>query len=119
MPKRVNTLLQCVSTGKEGTLKHSARTTEAVFIPTPGRETKSDKLEGTCPSYLAMSNLLISNKFLALFLYNPIDLIIDSISFISALEKAYGLGKRENSLGVTRLTALSVVWADKDTATTH
>lgn len=109
--KRETTLEKWVST----TIPGSPRTFDlkqlAVFLPTPGRETKSSMEEGTMPLYFSQMALEQSIMCFALELKNPVLCIMDLTSSISAEAKADALGYEANSTGATLLTVSSVVCA--------
>ncbi len=110
-PIRLVTLKTWVSTGKAGISKASTNTTDAVFLPTPGRDMSSSMLLGTWPPYLSLKTLSILYIFFALFLYRPICLIFSSISSWESFKKLSKSGYSLYKFSVTLLTLLSVVWA--------
>ena len=82
--RRLTKRLTWVSTGKPGRPSATLRTTLAVFLPTPGRLTRSDIDSGTDPPNSVINFLAIPCKFFALDRYMPIVLTHSSMSGISA-----------------------------------
>ena len=103
------TLEKWVSTTIPGRPSTLDRKQLAVFLPTPGRETKSSMEEGTAPPCFSQRAFEQSMICLAFELKNPVLWIKDLTSSMSAAASEEALGYEENSTGATLLTVSSVV----------
>jgi hypothetical protein len=106
-----------VSTVSPGTPKALPSTTFAVFRPTPGSVTRSAIRPGTSPPKRSTSAWLSPSTEFVFARKNPVGLRISSTSARSAPARATASGYFANSSGVTLLTILSVVCADRTVAT--
>lgn len=111
-PRRFEILWMWVSTGNAGLLKTWARTTSAVFSPTPGREVSSSSVSGTSSMFFAVSKMFFDFE-----LKSPQGRMIWARRFWPNFAIFSGVvGK---SCEVTLFTTLSVHWAESITATRH
>jgi hypothetical protein len=99
----------CVSTGKAGTPKACAISTDAVLWPTPGNASSASKLAGTSPPWRSTSNCAIACRFFAFVGARPISRMYSRITSTGRAAIAAGVGAASKSAGVTSLTFLSVV----------
>ena len=106
-----------MSTGKAGTPKACAITTEAVLCPTPGNSSSSSKVRGTTPPCLAMSILPRPTSALDFWGARPSWRISVSTRASVILAILAGVPASAKSAGVISLTFLSVHCAESTTAT--
>src|ERR1700682_2865395 len=93
------------------------KTTLAVFLPTPGSRSSFSRDAGTAPACRSMNRRHVAMMFLALLLYNPIDLIYGDRPSTPSASIAAGVFAARNNGVVALFTLLSVAWADSITAT--
>src|SRR5438270_6512921 len=112
-PIRFVRRMTCVSTANPGMPNPAPRITLAVLRPIPGICVSSSIVRGTSPPKRSTSARLAAMIRWVLARKNPVGLISRSTSAGSAAARSMGVGYRRNSSGVTRLTARSVVWAER------
>src|SRR5881227_3867358 len=102
-----------VSTANPGMPNATPSTTLAVFLPTPGKVTRSSIRGGTSPPNFSTRAALQAMMVFALTWKNPVGLIMASTAWGLACASAVASGYLANNAGVTELTDRSVVCADR------
>ncbi len=117
-PSRRATRAMCVSTTIPAAMPCPApRTTLAVFLPTPGRRTRSSMVRGTWPACLSTSARAHPWIDFALARKKPVDRIAASTFARGARAREAGSGQVRNRSRVTMLTRASVDCAERIVAT--
>ena len=118
-PRRPERRMTWVSTGSPGASKATERITFAVFLPTPGKVTRSESVSGTSPENRSSTSRAIPMRLLAFALKNPVAWINSSTAAGSAPAKARGVGNEAKRAGVTAFTRISVHCADRMVAASN
>ena len=116
-PQRWASRWMCVSTGKAGTPKACAITTEAVLWPTPGRASNAPKSAGTTPPCRSSTRRDKLDKARAFCGANPNGRMIPRMTSTGSAASDPGSGASAKRRGVTWLTLASVHCAESTTAT--
>src|SRR6184192_595312 len=112
-PSRRVSRVTWVSTANPGMPNATPSTTLAVFLPTPGKVTRSSIRGGTSPPNFSTRAALQAMMVFALTWKNPVGLMRASTAWGSAWASAAASGYVANNAGVTELTDRSVVCADR------
>src|SRR5439155_1399773 len=103
-PSRRVSRVTWVSTANPGMPKATPSTTLAVFLPTPGKVTRSSIRGGTSPPNRSTRAALQATIVFALTWKNPVGLMRASTAWGSAWASAAASGYLANNAGVTELT---------------
>jgi hypothetical protein len=113
-PRRRATRVMWVSTTiPEAIPQPAPSTTLAVFRPTPGSAVSAAMVHGTSPPWRSTRARAHPWRARALARKNPVERMTAWICGRGAAARAAASGHRRNSAGVTRLTRVSVDWAER------
>ena len=120
-PHRCASLWMCVSTGRAGSFPDMARTTLAVFLPTPGSDSSSSLETSSGRSlflpYRATNIADVAATFLAFVGARPRKRMCSSMPLAPRAASAAAVGASLKRVLVASLTLTSVVCAESITAT--